>query len=189
MPKRLPIKGYEGFYEIDSEGKVFTVERTYENSLGRTYKVNSMERKPVIAKTGYALMSLSKRGDIKSYRYHRLVAEALIPNPDNKPYVNHKDGDKLNNHPSNLEWVSAKENTAHAVSYGLMDSKGVSNPACKWSYEDVVDWYVLLTYGVLIQDICTLYGCSKNVVPRLIKAELGDVLPRYRGRPRYYGLD
>ena len=46
---------------------------------------------------------------------HRVIAETLIDNPENKPQVNHKDGDTLNNHPSNLEWVSAKENTQHMM--------------------------------------------------------------------------
>lgn len=53
---------------------------------------------------------------------HRIIAEVFVPNPDGKPEVNHMDGDKTNPHPSNLEWVTAKENTAHALRLGLKNS-------------------------------------------------------------------
>lgn len=69
---------------------------------------------------GYPLSNMSKGNKRYSRATHRLVAEAFIPNPENKPQVNHIDGDKENNNVDNLEWVTAKENTKHAIENGLM---------------------------------------------------------------------
>lgn len=65
---------------------------------------------------GYLRVSLGKENE---HFVHRLVAKAFIPNPENKPYVNHKDGDKQNNKVGNLEWVTEKENSIHAFETGL----------------------------------------------------------------------
>ncbi len=71
-----------------------------------------------IGTTGYYGVSLYNR-KLKTLRVHRLVAEHFILNPENKKEVNHKDGNKLNNHFTNLEWATAKENIAHSISTGL----------------------------------------------------------------------
>lgn len=79
--------------------------------------------RPTISKTGYWVITIRPNGRKgKSYclKLHRLVAEAFIANPDNKPHINHKDGNKLNNNFTNLEWVTPKENTTHAIKIGLM---------------------------------------------------------------------
>lgn len=69
---------------------------------------------------GYKHVTLQINKKAKRFRVHRLVAEAFIPNPENKPYVNHIDGNRQNNLVENLEWVTPAENTQHAVSSGLM---------------------------------------------------------------------
>ena len=69
---------------------------------------------------GYQHVTLQINGKPKRFRVHRLVAEAFIPNPENKPYVNHIDGNRQNNNINNLEWVTPAENTQHAVNTGLM---------------------------------------------------------------------
>ena len=68
---------------------------------------------------GYLFVGLCKDGKIYYKRINRLVAEAFIPNPDNKPQVNHLNGIKTNNSVENLEWVTPSENTQHAWDYGL----------------------------------------------------------------------
>lgn len=73
---------------------------------------------------GYLCYSLYRDGSAKKFLAHVLVAQNFIPNPDNKPQINHRDGNKLNNHVSNLEWVTQSENMRHAVNSALIDSGG-----------------------------------------------------------------
>ena len=88
-------------------------ERYYVSSDGRVLGANGL-LKPVRSKDGYLRCNIAQDGKFRLWLVHRLVAEAFIPNPDNKPEVNHIDGDKANNNVSNLEWVTREENIRHA---------------------------------------------------------------------------
>lgn len=184
MEKWLDIEGYEDIYEISSYGNVRTKEGYYINTLGRRCPRKAKERKVSNHETGYNTIILKN----KTYRVHRLVAKAFLPNSDNKPFVNHKDGDKKNNRVENLEWVTEKENSEHAVNTGLFNVKGVNNPSCRWTHEDVTDWWLLFSNGVFIKDICNEYGCNRNTVRKLMKSFYGDI-PEYNGKHpfREYG--
>ena len=97
-----------------------------------TNKHNNRIVKPQINGKGYLRVSIG--GHLQFV--HRLVANAYVPNPENKPQVNHIDGNKLNNHADNLEWVTNQENRDHAVANG-MHLKGEMCPWTKLSRDDV----------------------------------------------------
>ena len=79
--------------------------------------------KPSVNSSGYLKVVLRHNKQSKNKYLHRLIAEHFIENPTNAPMVNHKDGNKLNNHVSNLEWCTRKQNVNHAVKNNLCDFK------------------------------------------------------------------
>ena len=107
IEKWIPIIGYDGLYEISSKGRVMS----HKTRRSKVLKNN--------INNGYARVQLT-RGNVKCFfAVHRLVADAFVSNPHNKPHVNHIDGDRENNLPHNLEWVTPKENLHHAIASGL----------------------------------------------------------------------
>lgn len=103
------IVGYEGLYQVSNMGRVRSLKRNI--ILKPTSDMNGK---------GYYFVNL-KRGNPK--KIHRLVAKAFIPNPDNKPEVNHIDGNTKNNKIDNLEWCTHQENCVH-YTYCLGQHKG-----------------------------------------------------------------
>lgn len=102
-----PIKNYEGLYEVSNLGRIKSLPR---RGTGNQEKI----LKPKTTKFGYYEIVLIRHYNRKSCKVHRLVAETFIPNPQNKPYINHKDFNGLNNHVDNLEWCTPKENTIYS---------------------------------------------------------------------------
>lgn len=107
-----PVVGYEGFYEVSDWGNVKTVERIVQfGKQKRTIKEKSL--KGIIDVWGYRLVTLSKSSKQIRKRVHQLVAQAFIPNPENKRDIDHIDCDKTNNRVENLRYVTCKENMAN----------------------------------------------------------------------------
>jgi len=126
MEKWKPVKGYEGLYEASSEGRIRTAEgkTTYTKHHGkRVWKSRVLKDKN--PKGRESRNDLWKEGKSKTFLTHRLVAMAFIPNPDNKPCINHIDGNPRNNNITNLEWCTYKENQNHAVVNGI-DGKAIT---------------------------------------------------------------
>lgn len=120
------VVGFEEYYSVSSHGRVVSKERLYRNSSGRLITKHSKELKP-FGET-YLRVGLKRPEDEKVYKLflHRVVASAFIENTDNKPTVNHKDGNKQNCFAYNLEWATYEEQIEHAVINGLMDVEAIS---------------------------------------------------------------
>ena len=118
-----PIENYENYYLVSNLGKVKSLDRITKNGSGYFLRKGKL-LKNNINNMGYCYLYLKKDNISKKFYLHRLVAQAFIPNPENKKEVNHIDCDPLNNAVSNLEWVSHKENMGYMSKLGRSDKKG-----------------------------------------------------------------
>ena len=126
----VPIEGYEGRYSVTDDGRV----------ISHNYSHTGRDRdlKPGIAR-GYLHVTLYINGKANQRKVHRLVALAFIPNPEIKPEVNHKDGNKANNVWTNLEWSTRKENNDHSVTNGLWEYFGESHHKAKLTEQNILE--------------------------------------------------
>lgn len=142
MEQWKDIKGFEEYYQVSNLGRVRSKDRVLIHNInkkpytvkGRILKAHYYD-KPY---NRYYKVALSVDGVTYSKSVHRLVAEAFLDNPHNKPIVNHIDGNTLNNEVSNLEYVTAKENTQHAIATGLLTYKSGSQSHRAILNEDIV---------------------------------------------------
>ena len=132
MEQWKDVVGYEGYYQVSSNGNVRSVDRV----VVRTDGVRQRRKGKALAKRlnddGYVTVHLCRDGDGKRVAVHRLVALAFIPNPTGLPEVNHKDFNRTNNSIDNLEWVDHKENVQKSIDAGrhicTTDLSGNKNP-------------------------------------------------------------
>lgn len=126
------ILGCEFDYHVSLFGRIKSL--NYNNTNQAKILKNNLQ------KTGYLSVGLKINGKRKTISVHRLVAMSFIPNPDDKPYVNHINGIKTDNSIENLEWSTAKENTDHGIKLGLINGiKGEKNCFSMLSNSDVLE--------------------------------------------------
>lgn len=129
-----PIIGYEGIYEISSFGNYRRICVTQGGSVGNRYIRNTGYKRKGLQ---YKKLRLQVNKIVKNLYVHRVVATSFIPNPDNKPYVNHIDGNITNNYVTNLEWCTQKENVHHALSNNLT-KVGEDSTISKLKNKDII---------------------------------------------------
>ena len=153
MPRWTPIPGYETHYVITQTG---LVKRIAKNTRGRDTRGTIL--KPVMS-GGYWQVSLAKDGEVRAYRVHQLLMSTFIgPCPEVKER-NHKDGDKLNNSLSNLEYVTHSENMLHSVHVlGKRPLRGERHGNSKLTDAQVVEAKAMITAGMDKRSISRHFG-------------------------------
>lgn len=147
---------------ISNHGRVYSSEY-YDKSI-------RFRKTCVSPNTGYCMLTINHKSRSYARSVHRLVAVHHVPNPLNKPFVNHKDGNKLNNHSVNLEWVTRRENVDHAMELGLLRS-GEDNTVSKLKNDDVLKIRTLSKDGYSGQAIAEMYGVNRSTVNRILSGE------------------
>lgn len=132
-------------------------------------KKNKRVRKLFPDKDGYLRVFLNKgslNGKMlgRNDSIHRIVAKAFLSNKENKPQVNHKDGDKSNNEVINLEWCTNQENRNHAIVTGLVDNLGEKNGNSKINSEQAKEVKSLIKNGITLNEISEQLGVSRHIV-------------------------
>jgi len=117
------IPKYEGLYQVSNLGRVRSIDRVVRTKSGKSKNLKGIILSPQYYKNGYRFVTLSKDGNTKGFSIHRMVALSFIPNPENKPEVNHINENKNDNRASNLEWMSVRENR----NYGTRIERGVAH--------------------------------------------------------------
>lgn len=156
------IAGYEGYYEVSTDGQVRSLNRTVRSRSGRTKHLKGQQMKLTYSKSsGYMVVNLRKFGASEVIPVHILVATMFLPNPYNYPMVNHKDGNKTNNRVENLEWATYSHNNIHALENSLRKPRGNAVMQCT-SDGYLIEVYdsafqaanVLTITPILLADLC-----------------------------------
>jgi hypothetical protein len=145
------IPGYEGKYAATNMGRIFSFKRDQPKQL--CYGLNN----------GYYVVYLYKERRRKLIKVHRLIAIAFINNPCALNFINHKDGIKVHNHVSNLEWCTGKQNAIHAHEIGLYPRASCRKNA-KFSDQDIVD---IRASNKSLADLSKIYRVSRGTISKV----------------------
>ena len=162
------IPEFRGSYQVSDMGRVRSVDRVVTFKDGRKRKFKGKVLKPHLSNRGYERLSLSNDGRYNTETVHRLVLETFEPHVNmNDLEVNHMDGNKLNNHLTNLEWVTRYDNMSHAHDTGLINNIGERHPNAKLSNADVLEILQRLDTGELHENIALDYGVGKSCIGKI----------------------
>lgn len=175
------VVGFDGRYLVSNLGSVKATarcvfRRSKEGALGSPHTVREKTLKGCITPDGYRITRLSAEGKERNFFVHSLVAEAFIDKPSYAECVNHKDGNKLNNHVSNLEWVTLAENTRHGWRTGLYAANQRTQfKPVKLQHKDFDKIKKLYAKGMKQKEIAAIYGICRPYVSMIVNDKVRDV--------------
>jgi hypothetical protein len=165
------IKETNGMYDISNFGRVRSRANLTRDERGVYNGVDNLGD-PTIIKCSihgmYYAIDSNRGGKRKILLVHRMVGKYFVFNPENKPFINHKDGDKLNNHYSNLEWCTHKENMQHAFNTGLAH-RGEKCTYAKLKRKDVIKIRELNKNGVGYNELFDMFGTTVDNIRHICK--------------------
>lgn len=163
------IPGYEGWYKASNTGLIKSLDRFVNSKSGCKAKRGGKILRQRIDKHGYFKVFISANGKRKNLLTHRLIASSFIPNTHNKPQVNHKDGNKLNNNDWNLEWNTGFENQQHAFNTGLNATrKGELSNFSKLKSKDIIEIRSMKRKGITGVEIAHIFNVSPPCISRIL---------------------
>jgi predicted XRE-type DNA-binding protein len=178
------IPSLKGFYMASNLGRLKRLERQVVYPKGGVRVFPDLILKSTVNPMGYVSVYISIEKSRRVYMTHRLVGEAFLDNPENKPYINHKNSIRNDNRIENLEWCTAAENNQHAFDHGFGNVKsGEGNHFSKIKAEEVKKIYTMSIKGDMMQkDIASMFSITRSHVSsiKLKKAwkELTDKLDK-----------
>jgi len=176
--KVRPVFGFEGKYTVNEYGEINSLPRTAKhNTPNNIRKVPEKKIAYWYNHRGYAMVSLHLDGKKIGIPVHIIVAKAFIPNPHNKPEVNHIDGIKTNNHYSNLEWNTRQENQTHSIEVLGKHHAGEAHYNAKLTCEQVIEMRRLFATGDYSKaEIGRMFGVHKNHAIKTISGKIWKTL-------------
>lgn len=174
MNELVPLKGYEGLYSVSRSGKIFS-HRVMSTRKKKTRRctIDTAHLKEMVPNVSqrYVRLTLSdKKGKYQTHYLHRLLCQTFIPNPNNYPIVNHKNGIKHDNRLCNLEWCTHRMNSLHANDIGLIRMNGEDNPSSKLSNAQRIKIVGEVRKGDKShREIGEKYGVARNTISRINK--------------------
>ena len=175
----VPIKYYEGYYEVSNIGNIRSIKRTIKyRGDGKGSGIHiypSIILRPCLNSVGYYQVSLSINNNRRRYMIHRLVADAFCYHQKGKDYVNHIDGNYLNNRYNNLEWVSCKENVCHAIVNGFVEIYGEDSHFSKFTNQQADIIRSIKKKGITTKELSILLGVNKSCINRINNGETYNI--------------
>lgn len=164
-----PVVGFEGLYEVSDMGRVRSLDRYIRHPKGGLAHIAGcvLTLRPGTSTSTYLRIGLCKNGVKSQHSVHRLVAMAFLPNPENKPQVNHKEKPKTDNRVSNLEWATRPEDDAHKTANGW-DTPGAKNGMAKLTEAQVIEIRNLRKQGWPLQELATRYGVDQSNISAIV---------------------